>query len=115
MSSPCCTASSCVASMPSTTRPTPYISAWHQAPVHAHRDDIRLMLQLTSPRREEDKLKYLAGSEAAMGAFIADIPPETAAARLRDAMEEASPPPRTAGLEPFRTELPATEQEAAQP
>ena len=74
--------------------PTPYISAWHQAPVHAHRDDIRLMLQLTSPRREEDKLKYLAGSEAAMGAFIADIPPETAAARLREAMEEP-PPPRS--------------------
>jgi UDPglucose--hexose-1-phosphate uridylyltransferase len=95
--------------------PTPYISAWHQAPVHAHRDDIRLMLQLTSPRREEDKLKYLAGSEAAMGAFIADIPPETAAARLRDAMEAASPPPRTAGLDTFHTELPATEQEAAQP
>jgi UDPglucose--hexose-1-phosphate uridylyltransferase len=76
------------------------------------------MLQLTSPRREEDKLKYLAGSEAAMGAFIADIPPETAAARLREAMERA-------GLEPYRpepfrperetTELPATEQEAAQP
>lgn len=67
--------------------PTPYISAWHQAPVHAHRDDIRLMLQLTSPRREETKLKYLAGSEAAMGAFIADIPPETAAARLKEAIE----------------------------
>ena len=66
--------------------PTPYISAWHQAPVRAHRDDIRLMLQLTSPRREEDKLKYLAGSEAAMGAFIADIAPETAAARLREAV-----------------------------
>lgn len=66
--------------------PTPYISAWHQAPVHAHRDDVRLMLQLTSPRREETKLKYLAGSEAAMGAFIADIPPETAAARLREAI-----------------------------
>ncbi|MCB5291312.1 galactose-1-phosphate uridylyltransferase [Arthrobacter sp. SO3] len=67
--------------------PTPYISAWHQAPVRAHRDDIRLMLQLTSPRREETKLKYLAGSEAAMGAFIADIVPETAAARLRDVIE----------------------------
>ncbi|MEC5192207.1 MULTISPECIES: galactose-1-phosphate uridylyltransferase [unclassified Arthrobacter] len=66
--------------------PTPYISAWHQAPVRAHRDDIRLMLQLTSPRREENKLKYLAGSEAAMGAFIADIAPETAAARLREAV-----------------------------
>jgi UDPglucose--hexose-1-phosphate uridylyltransferase len=69
--------------------PTPYISAWHQAPVRAHRDDIRLMLQLTSPRREETKLKYLAGSEAAMGAFIADIPPETAAARLRDVLGPA--------------------------
>jgi UDPglucose--hexose-1-phosphate uridylyltransferase len=69
--------------------PTPYISAWHQAPVNAHRDEIRLMLQLTSPRREETKLKYLAGSEAAMGAFIADIPPETAAARLRNAIEDA--------------------------
>jgi UDPglucose--hexose-1-phosphate uridylyltransferase len=68
--------------------PTPYISAWHQAPVHAHRDDVRLMLQLTSPRREENKLKYLAGSEAAMGAFIADIPPETAAARLRAAIDK---------------------------
>ncbi len=58
-----------------------------QAPVHAHRDDIRLMLQLTSPRREETKLKYLAGSEAAMGAFIADIAPETTAARLQEAIE----------------------------
>jgi len=69
--------------------PTPYISAWHQAPVNAHRDTIRLMLQLTSPRREENKLKYLAGSEAAMGAFIADIPPEAAAARLRNAITRA--------------------------
>jgi UDPglucose--hexose-1-phosphate uridylyltransferase len=68
--------------------PTPYISAWHQAPVNVHRDDVRLMLQLTSPRREENKLKYLAGSEAAMGAFIADIPPETAAARLRAAIDK---------------------------
>jgi UDPglucose--hexose-1-phosphate uridylyltransferase len=70
--------------------PTPYIAAWHQAPVNVHRDDVRLMLQLTSPRREENKLKYLAGSEAAMGAFIADIPPETAAARLRDAIDRAA-------------------------
>ncbi|MEB0141416.1 hypothetical protein QN363_20595, partial [Undibacterium sp. CCC2.1] len=60
--------------------PTPYIAAWHQAPVHTHRDDIRLMLQVTSPRRAEDKLKYLAGSEAAMGAWIGDVTPEQAAA-----------------------------------
>lgn len=67
--------------------PTPYIAAWHQAPVHVGRDTVRLTLQLTSPRRGADKLKYLAGSEAAMGAWIGDVPPETAAARLREAVE----------------------------
>lgn len=66
--------------------PTPYIAAWHQAPVHRARDTARLHLQLTSPRRGVDKLKHLAGSEAAMGAWIGDIPPELAAARLRDAI-----------------------------
>lgn len=69
--------------------PTPYISAWHQAPVHEHRDDVRLMLQVTSPRRAETKLKYLAGSEAAMGAFIGDVLPEVAAAALRSAIARA--------------------------
>lgn len=69
--------------------PTPYIAAWHQAPVHSHRDSVRLTLQLTSPRRGADKLKYLAGSEAAMGAWVADIPPEDQAERLRDAIARA--------------------------
>ncbi|WP_022900788.1 galactose-1-phosphate uridylyltransferase [Humibacter albus] len=69
--------------------PTPYIAAWHQAPVHVHRDDVRLHLQLTSPRRGADKLKYLAGSEAAMGAWIGDVPPETQAKNLRAAIERA--------------------------
>jgi UDPglucose--hexose-1-phosphate uridylyltransferase len=66
--------------------PTPYIAAWHQAPVEVGRDTVRLMLQLTSPRRSEDKLKYLAGSESAMGAWIGDVVPEVAAAALRDAI-----------------------------
>jgi UDPglucose--hexose-1-phosphate uridylyltransferase len=66
--------------------PTPYISAWHQAPVRVGRDTIRLMLQITSPRRAENRLKYLAGSESAMGAFIGDIPPEVQAAKLRTAL-----------------------------
>ncbi|MCU1482112.1 MAG: galactose-phosphate uridylyltransferase [Subtercola sp.] len=66
--------------------PTPYIAGWHQAPVNTHRDDIRLMLQVTSPRRAADRLKFLAGSESAMGAFIGDIPPETTAARLREVL-----------------------------
>jgi UDPglucose--hexose-1-phosphate uridylyltransferase len=69
--------------------PTPYIAAWHQAPVLEHRSDIRLMLQLTSPRRGADRLKYLAGSEAAMGAWIGDILPESAAQNLRDAVARA--------------------------
>ena len=47
--------------------PTPYIAAWHQAPVRACRDQVRLMLQVTSPRRAADKLKYLAGSETGHG------------------------------------------------
>ncbi len=66
--------------------PTPYIAAWHQAPVHEHRDEVRLMLQLTSPRRAADKLKYLAGSEAAMGAWIGDVAPEAQAEALRAAI-----------------------------
>jgi len=66
--------------------PTPYISAWHQAPVTtADREAGWLHLQLTSPRRAEDKLKFLAGSEAAMGAFINDVTAEQTAARLREA------------------------------
>jgi UDPglucose--hexose-1-phosphate uridylyltransferase len=68
--------------------PTPDIAAWHQAPVSAGRDEIRLMLQVTSPRRAADKLKFLAGSETGMGAFIGDIPPEAGAERLRAALAE---------------------------
>lgn len=69
--------------------PTPYIAAWHQAPVNVGRDDIRLMLQLTSPRRAESKLKYLAGSEAAMGAWIGDIAPEKTAEFIREGIARA--------------------------
>jgi len=67
--------------------PTPYIAAWHQAPVNVGRDTLRLHLQLTSPRRAADRLKYLAGSEAAMAAWVGDIVPETAAANIRKAIE----------------------------
>jgi UDPglucose--hexose-1-phosphate uridylyltransferase len=67
--------------------PTPYIAAWHQAPVHAGRDQVRLMLQVTSPRRAANKLKYRAGSETGMGAFIGDITPEATAARMREALD----------------------------
>lgn len=69
--------------------PLPYIAGWLQAPVAQHRDAVRLTWQVTSPRRAVDRLKFLAGSEAMMGAWIADIQPEEGAARLRDAIARA--------------------------
>lgn len=66
--------------------PTPYISAWHQAPLVEAGKNVRLQLQITSPRRAADKLKYLAGSESAMGAFIADFAPEKTAGQLREVL-----------------------------
>ncbi|MER5453452.1 galactose-1-phosphate uridylyltransferase [Micromonospora sp. NPDC002389] len=63
--------------------PMPYIAAWHQAPVRVDRELGHLHLQLFSVRRAADKLKYLAGTESAMGVFSNDIAPEQAAARLR--------------------------------
>ena len=68
--------------------PTPYIAAWHQAPLLQAGKNVRLQLQITSPRRAADKLKYLAGSESAMGAFIADFAPEKTAAQIREALEK---------------------------
>jgi UDPglucose--hexose-1-phosphate uridylyltransferase len=65
--------------------PMPYISAWHQAPVRADRDLAHVHLQLFSTRRAPDKLKYLAGSESAMGAFVNDVKPEEAARMLGEA------------------------------
>jgi UDPglucose--hexose-1-phosphate uridylyltransferase len=67
-------------------KPIPYISGWHQAVVGEGRELGYLHLQLFSIRRAADKLKYLAGSESAMGAFVNDIVPETAAQMLRDAI-----------------------------
>ena len=66
--------------------PTPYIAGWHQAPRFDGGENFRLQFKLTSPRRAADKLKFLAGSESAMGAFIADFPPEKTAAQLREVL-----------------------------
>ena len=64
--------------------PMAYIAAWHQAPVREGRDLLRLHWQITSVRRAPGKLKYLAGSESAMGAFIMDVLPEKSAQQLRE-------------------------------
>ena len=62
----------------------PAVSAWHQAPVRHGRDSFWMHLEIFSIRRAIGKLKYLAGSESAMDAFVNDITPEIAARRLRD-------------------------------
>lgn len=64
--------------------PLPYVSAWHQAPARIGRDEFRLRLRLFSVRRSADKIKYLAGSESAMGVWINDTIPEAIADRLRE-------------------------------
>jgi len=64
--------------------PLPYISGWHQAPVRAGRELSRLHLQLFSVLRAPGKLKYLAGVESGMAAWISDTTPERIAARLKE-------------------------------
>lgn len=63
----------------------PYISAWHQAPIHdERRENYRLNLQFFSFRRSANKIKYLAGSESGMAAWISDTTPEKIAARFHE-------------------------------
>lgn len=66
-----------------TAAPTPYIAGWHQSPAGAA-EEFALHLELFTVRRTADKLKYLAGTESGMGAFMNDVPPEQAARRLRE-------------------------------
>jgi UDPglucose--hexose-1-phosphate uridylyltransferase len=62
----------------------PYISALHQyADVEAQKEGY-FHVELMSVRRSATKLKYLAGSESAMDAFISDVTPESVAQRLRE-------------------------------
>jgi UDPglucose--hexose-1-phosphate uridylyltransferase len=93
--------------------PTPYIAAWHQAPLtSAHfgqghrqrhgqqdgaaasltREDFALHLELFTIRRTSGKLKFLAGSESGMNVFINDVPPESAAERLREVASDCDQP-----------------------
>ena len=66
----------------------PYIAGWFAAPGGAARGLHpfalpRLHLQVFSVMRAPGKLKYLAGSESAQGAWVSDTTPERIADRLR--------------------------------
>lgn len=63
----------------------PYIAAWHQAPIHdERRSHYRLNLQFFSFRRASNKIKYLAGSESGMAAWVSDTTPELIADRFHE-------------------------------
>jgi UDPglucose--hexose-1-phosphate uridylyltransferase len=88
----------------------PAITGVHQAPVHADAEDYWLHLEVLTIRRAPGRIKYLAGSESAMGAFVNDITPEVAAQRLRNVVvgpgpdDTAAPRPvGTAALRPDGT------------
>ncbi len=65
--------------------PLPYVMSMHQAPTDdgEHQHVSHLHIEFTPLHRTAEKLKYLAGSELGAGAFINDVAPEDAAARLR--------------------------------
>jgi UDPglucose--hexose-1-phosphate uridylyltransferase len=65
-------------------RPMPYIMAFHQAPTDgAPHPEAHVHLEIYPYLRMPARLKYLAGSEIAAGAFTADTLPEEKAAELR--------------------------------
>jgi UDPglucose--hexose-1-phosphate uridylyltransferase len=64
--------------------PLPYISALHQYADTDEQRDGYFHVELMSIRRSATKLKFLAGSESAMDAFISDVTPESVARRLRE-------------------------------
>ena len=76
--------------------PLPYVMSMLQAPTDGagHEPVSHLRLEFTPLHRTADKLKYLAGSELGAGAFINDVAPEDAAARLRDAVGTPALPGR---------------------
>jgi UDPglucose--hexose-1-phosphate uridylyltransferase len=63
----------------------PYIMAIHQRPTDgAAHSGYHLHIEFLPPNRTESKLKYLAGSETAAGAFLNDTVPEVTGPRLRE-------------------------------
>ncbi len=65
-------------------QPFPYVMALHAAP-KGDEETFHFHVEFYPRLRTADKLKYLAGTELGAGAFAADILPEDAARRLREA------------------------------
>ncbi len=69
---------------------TALVMALYQAPSHLFgRERYHLRFDCLPIERGPEKIKYLAGSELAMGAFVGDMLPEQVAASLRPLMQTA--------------------------
>lgn len=62
----------------------PYIAAWHQAPTRDGEHISRMYLRVFSLMRSPGKMKFLAGSESAVAAWISDTTPERIATRFKE-------------------------------
>lgn len=67
---------------------TPYIAAWNQAPIGEDREFSRFHLHVFSLMRSPGRMKFLAGTESAMGAWNNDTTPELIAARFKEVADE---------------------------
>jgi UDPglucose--hexose-1-phosphate uridylyltransferase len=69
----------------------PYIMSIHQRPTDGedYTDTYQFHIEFYPPYRTKDKLKYLAGSEAGVGAYINDTLAEEKAEDLRQALSRA--------------------------
>ncbi len=72
-------------------RPMPSMMVVHQAPTEPGHEYACLHVEFYPALRTSHRLKYLAGCESGAGTFILDVPPEDAAARLRDLATSSNP------------------------
>ncbi|APD09684.1 MULTISPECIES: galactose-1-phosphate uridylyltransferase [Thermus] len=65
--------------------PFPYVMAFHAAPLGEERT-FHFHVEFYPPKRTQDKLKFLAGTELGAGTFVVDALPEETAKRLREVL-----------------------------
>ncbi|WP_117238258.1 galactose-1-phosphate uridylyltransferase [Thermus sediminis] len=65
--------------------PFPYVMVFHAAPLGEERT-FHFHVEFYPPRRNRDKLKFLAGTELGAGTFVVDALPEETAGLLREAL-----------------------------
>ncbi|ADN01369.1 galactose-1-phosphate uridylyltransferase [Spirochaeta thermophila] len=68
--------------------PFPYMMMFFPAPLRVASPFFHFHVEFDPPKRDKDKLKWMASVETGTGAFINPVPPEEAAARLAACVKE---------------------------